>query len=188
MANDALTLPHLDNAELPSLSLAVINTFNICNTWCLVFLTSLSRLYYPKRLESLPTQIMPPKKAAAANEGDAPIGLTENELRFIKAVFDNMTQKPDANWDLVAHDLGLKDAKCAKERFRQMSVRHGWRDQPATPKKSTATKGSSVDVSKVKKTRAPRKTAAKPIVQDKEEIKEESDEEIKDETEEDGEI
>lgn len=50
-----------------------------------------------------------------------------------------MTQKPDANWDIVATDLGLKDAKCAKERFRQMSVRHGWRDQTSatsSPRKS----------------------------------------------------
>ncbi|KHO02047.1 uncharacterized protein MAM_01048 [Metarhizium album ARSEF 1941] len=70
--------------------------------------------------------------AAAGGEGESPTGLTEGELRFVKAVFDNMTQKPDADWDKVAADLGLKDAKCAKERFRQMSVRHGWREQPAS--------------------------------------------------------
>ena len=82
---------------------------------------------------------MPPKRAAADEGADAPIGLTDNELRFIKAIFDNMTQKPDADWGEVANDLGLKDAKCAKERFRQMSNRHGWRDQgsagTASPRK-----------------------------------------------------
>ncbi|KAG6004118.1 hypothetical protein E4U21_001389 [Claviceps maximensis] len=76
-------------------------------------------------------------------EGEAPVAcLNDTETRFIKAVFDNMTQKPDANWDSVAADLGLKDAKCAKERFRQMSVRHGWRDQAGgngSPRKGCAT-------------------------------------------------
>ncbi|PHH71710.1 hypothetical protein CDD80_5048 [Ophiocordyceps camponoti-rufipedis] len=102
---------------------------------------------------------MPPKEATAgANEGDTPQGMTNSELRFIKAVFDNMLNKPDANWDKVAQDMGLKNAKSAKERFRQMSIRHGWRDQqqPGTPRKSTDGK-----VSKVKKTRAPRKKVVK---------------------------
>ncbi|KAG6031754.1 hypothetical protein E4U40_006899 [Claviceps sp. LM458 group G5] len=36
-----------------------------------------------------------------------------------------MAQKPAANWDRVATDLGIKDAKCAKERFRQISVMVG---------------------------------------------------------------
>ncbi|KAG5925261.1 hypothetical protein E4U61_000038 [Claviceps capensis] len=42
-----------------------------------------------------------------------------------------MAQKPDANWDRVATDLGLGPqecqliAKCAKECFRQMSVMVG---------------------------------------------------------------
>lgn len=76
---------------------------------------------------------MPPKQAT---DGDTPAALNASELRFIKAVFDNMTQKPDADWDQVASDLSLKDAKCAKERFRQMSVRHGWRgDSASSPRK-----------------------------------------------------
>ncbi|KAM0427333.1 hypothetical protein ACHAPT_007768 [Fusarium lateritium] len=102
---------------------------------------------------------MPPKKTTT--EEGAPTGLTDGELRFIKAIFDNMTQKPDADWDAVATTLGLKDAKCAKERFRQMSVRHGWRDQSsngaaagASPRKAAATGD------KVTKKRAPRKKAA----------------------------
>ncbi|KAG5977863.1 hypothetical protein E4U55_006475 [Claviceps digitariae] len=108
-----------------------------------------------------------PRKAksvsAATADGEAappPLtGLTDTEMRFIKAVFDNMTQKPDANWDNVATDLGLKDAKCAKERFRQMSVRHGWRDQAngnGSPRKGGATGGS---VSK----RAPRTPTKKTV-------------------------
>ncbi|KFA66634.1 hypothetical protein S40285_03057 [Stachybotrys chlorohalonatus IBT 40285] len=113
---------------------------------------------------------MPPKKAATG-EGESPLGLTENELRFIKAVFDNMTQKPDANWVQVAGDLGLKDAKCAKERFRQMSVRHGWRDSAPTaatvsPRKPKATGGGGGDGvgddAKVTKKRSPVKKRAAP--------------------------
>ncbi|KAF4999745.1 hypothetical protein FDECE_11400 [Fusarium decemcellulare] len=95
---------------------------------------------------------MPPKKTTTEEGG--PSGLTDGELRFIKAIFDNMTQKPDADWDAVATTLGLKDAKCAKERFRQMSVRHGWRDQNATagasPRKAAGDKVT-------KKPRNPRK-------------------------------
>ncbi|KAG6029052.1 hypothetical protein E4U41_000503 [Claviceps citrina] len=98
----------------------------------------------PRKAKSAPSA----GGAAAAAEGDGPLsGLTETETRFIKAVFDNMTQKPDANWDSVAADLGLKDAKCAKDRFRQISVRHGWRDQPggngsASPRKGGVTRPS----------------------------------------------
>ncbi|KAG6008494.1 hypothetical protein E4U43_000133 [Claviceps pusilla] len=105
---------------------------------------------------------MPPRKGksttTATTEGETPlsVGLTDSEMRFIKAAMNNMTQRFDANWDGVATDLGLKDAKCAKERFRQMSVRHGWRDQPSgngSPRKGGAA-GSSAK-GKVSK-RAPR--------------------------------
>ncbi|RDA83405.1 hypothetical protein CP532_4831 [Ophiocordyceps camponoti-leonardi (nom. inval.)] len=120
---------------------------------------------------------MPPKKTSTTAEDGSPDPLTTAELRFIRAVFDNMTQKPDANWDNVATDLGLKDAKCAKERFRQMSVRHGWREQqqqPSTPgkgKKTASASASATPVSegRVKKARAtPRKRVAKKTVKDEE--------------------
>ncbi|CAI6096890.1 unnamed protein product [Clonostachys chloroleuca] len=106
---------------------------------------------------------MPPKKATSG-DGDAPQGLNSNEMKFIKAVFDNMTQKPDANWDNVAVDLGLKDAKCAKERFRQLSVRHGWRDQAGA---GTGARKAKPAATVTKKPRTPRKKKA---------MKEESDE------------
>ncbi|KAM0553872.1 hypothetical protein ACHAPJ_007218 [Fusarium lateritium] len=112
---------------------------------------------------------MPPKKSTSGEDGGV-TGLTDGELRFIKAIFDNMTQKPDADWDAVAETLSLKDAKCAKERFRQMSVRHGWRNDQAaaSPRKGAASAGDKV----VKKPRAPRKKAAK---------KTDEDDEVKDE-------
>lgn len=115
---------------------------------------------------------MPPKKTTTTEEG-APTGLTDGELRFIKAIFDNMTQKPDADWDAVATTLGLKDAKCAKERFRQMSVRHGWRDQSSGGAAASPRKAAAGD--KVTKKRAtPRKKAAA-----KKAEKDEEDEETK---------
>ena len=127
---------------------------------------------------------MPPKKSDSS-EG-TPSGLTESELRFIKAVFDNMTQKPDADWDKVADHLGLKDAKCAKERFRQMSVRHGWREQacPSPKKGKNGATGPSGDgkVTKQRQPRTPRKKAAKKeesdddVADDKESVKAEEDE------------
>ncbi|EGR52834.1 uncharacterized protein TRIREDRAFT_102774 [Trichoderma reesei QM6a] len=112
---------------------------------------------------------MPPKKSDNA-DGPAVSGLRDNELRFIKAVFDNMTQKPDANWTQVASDLGLKDAKCAKERFRQMSVRHGWRTTGQTTPGSSPSKAKKGDVTgpsgdgkvaKKPRVRTPRKPVAK---------------------------
>lgn len=131
---------------------------------------------------------MPPKKTSPPLSGDsvpssAPQGLTEGELRFIKAVFDNMTQKPDADWDAVAAALTLKDAKCAKERFRQMSVRHGWRNDSSPRKKAAAAAGGAASEGKVaRKPRAPRKKAVKKDEdQDESEDKVDAKAEVKDE-------
>ena len=127
---------------------------------------------------------MPPKKSSG--EDGSPTGLTDGELRFIKAIFDNMTQKPDADWDAVALTLSLKDAKCAKERFRQMSVRHGWRGDSAaaaSPRKAASTaSGDKV----TKKPRTPRKPAAKKSAKKAEVEDDEDDEDVKDEVKTEG--
>lgn len=111
---------------------------------------------------------MPPKKALNTEDATTTIAMTEGETKFIKAVFDNMTARPDADWEKVAADLRLKDAKCAKERFRQMSVKHGWRETGGsssgsgsgsavtTPRKKT-TLPKATSASKVTKQRTPRK-------------------------------
>lgn len=57
-----------------------------------------------------------------------------------------MTLKPGADWCKVAGDVGLKDAKCAKERFRQMSVRHGWRIGAQGTASNNPSKGKKKDV------------------------------------------
>lgn len=112
---------------------------------------------------------MPPKKAGGSDP-DAPMALTDGDLRLIKAVFDNMTQKPDADWDCVAAALGLKDAKCAKERFRQMSVRHGWRDQGSSgapsPSKRGAASAPSQEAKVTKRRATGRKTGKRGAVND----------------------
>jgi hypothetical protein len=115
---------------------------------------------------------MPRGKKTAGAEGETPIGLTDSELRFIKAVFDNMTQKPDADWSMVATDLSLKDAKCAKERFRQMSVRHGWRDSSSANNSPRKTKATASDAKVTKKPRTPKK--AKKEEPNEEPVKEEN--------------
>lgn len=115
---------------------------------------------------------MPSKKPT---EAASPLGLSNGELRFIKVMFDNMTQKPDADWEKVAMDLGLKDAKCAKERYRQMSVRHGWNSgQKASPSKGKS--GNPLSASsdgKVIKKQSPQKFK-KEDIEDEEPKKEES--------------
>ncbi|KAM0250891.1 hypothetical protein ACHAQJ_008425 [Trichoderma viride] len=130
---------------------------------------------------------MPPKKADNPDALSVN-GLRDNELRFIKAVFDNMTQKPDADWGQVAGDLGLKDAKCAKERFRQMSVRHGWRTgAPAMPtnspskakKKDVTAPSGDGKVTKKPRVRTPKKAAAaKKEESSDSDIKKSEDEEV----------
>jgi hypothetical protein len=81
---------------------------------------------------------MAPRKATDA-EGQ-PTGLTAAENKFIKTMFDNMKTRPDADWDKVAEQMTLKDAKCAKERFRQIAQRHGWNNSgPGKVTKKPAT-------------------------------------------------
>ena len=120
---------------------------------------------------------MAPKKAASA-EDDSQVGLTPNENRFIKILFDNMTSKPDADWGNVARDLGLKDAKCARERFRQMSVRHNWGTgtSPRKPKADALEASGDTKVQKKPRARKPKKESS-PDADVKSEVKDEDEEE-----------
>jgi hypothetical protein len=116
---------------------------------------------------------MPPRKSVSASVADntTAVSITDGEMNFIKALFDNMKERPDADWDKVAAAAELKNAKCAKERFRQMSVKHGWRlnSGDGTPKKgSTPTKVSKIRTPKSnKKTpRAKTPVADDPVAED----------------------
>lgn len=109
---------------------------------------------------------MAPRKVTDT-EGQ-PAGLTPAENKFIKTMFDNMKTRPDADWDKVAEQMTLKDAKCAKERFRQIAQRHGWNNS-----------GTS-KVTKKPATGAGRKKAASAKQRDDEEDDEEmADSEVK---------
>ncbi|KAM7209535.1 hypothetical protein V8F20_000273 [Naviculisporaceae sp. PSN 640] len=95
---------------------------------------------------------MPPKKAAPASEengagADAGAGSgaqmikgkipSEGDQRFFLAMIANLVSKPDVNWEGVAKAMGLKDTKCTKERWRQITKKYELELQeaatPATP-------------------------------------------------------
>ncbi|KAM0325421.1 hypothetical protein ACHAQA_007407 [Verticillium albo-atrum] len=107
---------------------------------------------------------MPPKAATPASEGDT---LSTNEVNFIKTMFDNMTTKPDADWEQMAKSLGLANGKCAKERFRQISKKHNWGvgESGTSPAKSTnktaAAAAGPLKPSKVAKSTPKKKTPVK---------------------------
>ncbi|KAM0276718.1 hypothetical protein ACHAQH_006486 [Verticillium albo-atrum] len=106
---------------------------------------------------------MPPKAATAAGEAGS---LNAGEIKFIKVMFDNMTTKPDADWEKMAEALGLANSKCAKERFRQMSKKHNWGvgegdASPAKPAGKTAAASSPHKPTKVAKSTPKKKTAVK---------------------------
>lgn len=81
---------------------------------------------------------MAPRKTVFGDPADinAQPAPTDTEMKFFKAMMENMVTKPDVNWEKVAEVMGLKDSKCARERYRQMCVKLGWN------KNATATPGS----------------------------------------------
>jgi hypothetical protein len=73
---------------------------------------------------------MPPKKQTTTN-GEANGGavtLNDGDIKMINAIFTHSLDntRPNADWDKVAVTLGLANAKCSKERFRQICQKHGW--------------------------------------------------------------
>lgn len=88
-----------------------------------------------------------------------------SEMRFMTAFFTNMKSKPEVDWDQVAIDATLKDARCARDRFRQILAKHNCAvssSATASPRKKKAggEEGEGGTLSKVTK-RAPRKKAVK---------------------------
>ena len=84
-----------------------------------------------------------------------------SEMGYITAFFSNMETKPEVNWDKVAVDAGLKDGRCARDRFRQIMAKHNFQGG-ASPRKGKkgAEEGEGASPTKVTK-RAPRKKAVK---------------------------
>ncbi|KAK6225982.1 hypothetical protein QIS74_02029 [Colletotrichum tabaci] len=118
---------------------------------------------------------MPPKKNPAS-EGQGS-NFTENEVTFVKAVFDSMNSRPDVDFAKVATIMSLANAKCAKDRFRTISKRHGWSSTDGSGSASPS-KGAlgAKNTSKVMKTPTKKKgTAQKKKKQTKKESSSESD-------------
>ena len=127
---------------------------------------------------------MAPRKTVFTDPGDAGAerAPTDTEMKFFKAMMENMNTKPDVNWENVAGAMGLKDAKCARERYRQMCVKLGWNKTaaagPASGRKSnTATADLTTPTKTTRVTKRTGKVGSKKIP-----IRESHDEEDGDET------
>ncbi|KAL7621038.1 hypothetical protein AAE478_008350 [Parahypoxylon ruwenzoriense] len=101
---------------------------------------------------------MPPKKSdvtAASSGEDGAIALTPGDVKMIDVVLKNSgpASKPNgANWTKIVEQLELKDAKSAKERFRQVCKKYQWfESEEASPGAAAAPPS--------KKRAAPRRTA-----------------------------
>jgi hypothetical protein len=108
--------------------------------------------------------------------------LTDGENRFLQAVLHSTLGPINADWAQVAQEMSLKDGKCARERWRQICGRHGWKSasatgekkkavrQQAAPKKATPQKAATHKKAPV----TPKKTVVKKEEEeDEEEISEE---------------
>ncbi|KAH8762034.1 hypothetical protein F5883DRAFT_646825 [Diaporthe sp. PMI_573] len=62
--------------------------------------------------------------------------LNEAQTNFLALLMRNINSKPDIDFEAVAKELGINE-KSAKERFRLLSIKMGWKDAPNTPKKPT---------------------------------------------------
>ncbi|KAF3018827.1 hypothetical protein E8E14_005018 [Neopestalotiopsis sp. 37M] len=100
---------------------------------------------------------MPPKKqnnSDGVDAGGVPAAstFTEAEARMLSTILLRMTPGINAliDWDKVCEDLGSKSVQSTKERFRQISAKHGWFKQepsagmatPAGKKTAARTPGS----------------------------------------------
>lgn len=100
---------------------------------------------------------MPPKKAVSSEENGAASAESgahsspvlkvkdkvpsEGDHRFFIAMIENLVTKPDVNWDGVAKAMGLKDVKCTKERWRQITKKYEFEFQDANASNGTSAKG-----------------------------------------------
>lgn len=84
------------------------------------------------------------------------MSLTDAEARFLQAVIESTMGPINADWDNVAKIMKLKDGKCARERWRQISARRGWKTA-----KTSATGEKKKTVRAAAKKAASKKTADK---------------------------
>lgn len=95
-----------------------------------------------------------------ANQDQEIKAFTAVEMAYVKAVIRySKANLTTADWEKVAEEVNVKDAKCARERFRQISVKHsfgtGAGDSPQKPRAgdspSKVTKKKGGRARKVKK-------------------------------------
>ncbi|POS76750.1 hypothetical protein DHEL01_v204863 [Diaporthe helianthi] len=112
------------------------------------------------------------------------VTLSEAQTKFFAILMRNIKGKPDIDFDAVSKELGITQ-KSAKERFRLLSVKMGWKDGPPTPKKPTGV--AKRTPAKVGGGRRAGKNKAEPTTDDRDDSDDEvnkmdsSDELVKDE-------
>lgn len=75
----------------------------------------------------------------SSEEQDVVKAFTPVEMAFIKAVIRySKASLTTADWEKVADEVNVKDAKCARERFRQISVKHSFGGSGDSPQKARA--------------------------------------------------
>ncbi|TDZ74635.1 hypothetical protein CTRI78_v000510 [Colletotrichum trifolii] len=135
---------------------------------------------------------MPPKQASINAEGVP--ALTDSELKLVRAVMSCFNGIPDVDFEKVAGLAGLANARSAKDRFRQVSKKHGWGDPDAAgsgattpPKASGGRKALAAQkTGKVAKKRTPKKPTARKKKADRADSDDDEDIEAKLESDSDG--
>lgn len=104
-----------------------------------------------------------------SNEAQDVKAFTAVEMAYVKAVIRySRVNLTTADWEKVAEEVRVKDAKCARERFRQISVKHsfGSGDSPQKPSAGGSpckvTKRKGVRAKKLKKEEAEAEAEAEP--------------------------
>ncbi|KAF6812513.1 hypothetical protein CPLU01_14870 [Colletotrichum plurivorum] len=71
---------------------------------------------------------MPPKKTAAAANGDAAPshGCNDNEIKLMLAILQNIPRPVSWDMEKIAVAVGATNAKSANERVRMATNKHGW--------------------------------------------------------------
>lgn len=72
-----------------------------------------------------------------SNEAQDVKAFTAVEIAYVKAAIRySRVNLTTADWEKVVEEVSVKDAKCARERFRQISVKHsfGSGDSPQKPR------------------------------------------------------
>ncbi|KAI6360127.1 hypothetical protein MCOR25_006834 [Pyricularia grisea] len=99
---------------------------------------------------------------------------TPQEAAFFMYVMKHNKSNPDVDWDAVAQDANLKNAGCARTRFRQIKVKLGF----ATAEAGTPSPASK-PVGVTKKTATPKTPRAKGKKKAEEPVESSSQDEIK---------